>query len=274
MLEAFSALSEALRHGKRNWQTWDNYTEVALRTGQFQQALHAMNQILQLTSTSSKARFDSNAVLALVRFLSREKSRSAETTEIPEKNEDSGAADVDFLDMDDLDLGGDDGEDEEAEGGAEQLSDGSIGDEHRIKMGTRDWDVLIVAIRGTLKAAAAAGIQGHDFWSAYSEFFLLVEDRTCYREALLKRLRSLQGDTWHETKEGFARFVEASAAVANAHLEDLSGDGSARSSLEGIRLHFVGALRQSAETELAEGRAGREELQSVLAKVEAAQKEF
>ena len=108
---------------------------------------------------------------------------------------------------------------------------------------------------------------------AYSEFFLLVEDRTCYREALLKRLRSLQGATWHETKEGFARFVEASVAVANAHLEDLVGDDSACHSLEGIRLHFVGALRQSAETELEEGRTGREELQSVLAKVEAAQKE-
>jgi len=270
---AFSALSEALRHGKRNWQTWENYTEVALRTGQFQQALHAMNQILQLTSTSSKARFDSNAILALVRFLSREKSRDAETVEKSDKDTDSGAADMDFLDMDDLDLGADDTEDVEAELKAEPLSGGSIGDEHRVKIGTRDWDVLIGAIQGTLKAAAAAGIQGHDFWSAYSEFFLLVEDRTCYREALLKRLRSLQGATWHETKEGFARFVEASVAVANAHLEDLVRDDSTRHSLEGIRLHFVGALRQSAETELEEGKAGREELQSVLAKVEAAQKE-
>ena len=271
---AFSALSEALRHGKRNWQTWDNYTEAALRTGQFQQALNSMNQILKLTSSSSKAKFDSNAILALVRFLGREKRRDPGGTDASEAPEGAEPADTDFLDMDDLALG----EDEDAgvgldDEGGDLVSDGSIGDEHRIEVGSREWDVLLEALQSTLKAAAAAGIQGYDFWSAYSEFFLLIGDRTCYREALLKRLRALQGGSWHERWETFTRFVEALVDVATAHLDDLAGKDGAHHNLEGIRLLLVGSLRQSTEVEFEEGKASREKLQAILAQVETAQKE-
>lgn len=58
-----NAAAEAVKHKRDSWQTWENYAQVAVRVGQWQTAVRAMQQVLAL---SAGQRLDLSVVAALV----------------------------------------------------------------------------------------------------------------------------------------------------------------------------------------------------------------
>ena len=68
---AFAALAEAVKFVRNSWQMWDNYAECAVRTGQFQQAVRGLRQVLDLTGGAATPRFDPRVVLVMVQYLQR-----------------------------------------------------------------------------------------------------------------------------------------------------------------------------------------------------------
>lgn len=46
--EAFRALQEALKHSRQNWRIWENFLIIGMDLMEYQQAIHAVEEILEL----------------------------------------------------------------------------------------------------------------------------------------------------------------------------------------------------------------------------------
>ena len=162
---AFAALAEAVKFVRNSWQMWDNYAECAVRTGQFQQAVRGLRQVLDLTGGAATPRFDPRVVLVMVQYLQRAQDGGGGDAAPREVDARDGAAEAEGDDDDDvLDLGagdlgiGEGWEEEEAEGeeAPPALGVDSVvvsAEAGRLEPGSHEWAATLRALQGLLKVS-------------------------------------------------------------------------------------------------------------------------
>ena len=107
------------------------------------------------------------------------------------------------------------------------------------------------SLPSSFQAAVAAGVGGAEFWGASAAYYGLAGEPLSRREALLKQVRALQGQSrWRESADpaAFAALAAALRGVAEASL-GLAGPGGAitRPDLLSLRLQLKAVLKQGAE---------------------------
>jgi hypothetical protein len=50
-VEAFRSLQEAVKHSRQNWRIWENLLVIAMDVGEYQYAIYALDEILELKTS-------------------------------------------------------------------------------------------------------------------------------------------------------------------------------------------------------------------------------
>jgi tetratricopeptide (TPR) repeat protein len=102
---------------------------------------------------------------------------------------------------------------------------------------------LATQVGAVLQAAAGGGAASADTWALYARFRSARGDTTGAAECLARRLRALQDGAWDRERAAFDAYVDASVALAEAHIAH-----GAQRDLAGVRLQLRGALKRAAES--------------------------
>ncbi|XP_058084717.1 uncharacterized protein LOC131232476 isoform X2 [Magnolia sinica] len=216
--EAFIAFKEALKFRRTNWQLWENYSQVAMDIGNFNQALEATKTVLDLTNNK---RIDAELLERLMVEMEVRSSRhdlSSTTVGGPNCAIQTSPSNSSGDSLDNLPL------------------ESSM---------ARSWETehLMDLLGKVLQQIVRSG-GGGDIWGLYARWYKIKGDLTMCSEALLKQVRSYQGsDLWH-SEDRFKKFAHASLQLCKVYMEIASSTGSHRE-LAAAEMHLKNTIKQA-----------------------------
>ncbi|KAG5035827.1 hypothetical protein JHK87_010737 [Glycine soja] len=219
--EAFIAFKEALKFKRNSWQLWENYSHVAVDTGNISQALEGVQMILDM---SNNKRVDCE----LLERITREVEKKLSTSNVPQLVTDDNKPKTDQLCI--VDSGSK---------YQEQVSGVSIAGR------SRETEQLLLLLGKVLQQIIKSGSGcGPEIWGLYAKWHRINGDLMMCSEALLKQVRSLQGsDTWKD-RDRFKKFAKASLELCQVYVEIFSSAGSIKQ-LTTAEMHLKNVIRQA-----------------------------
>ncbi|XAR72157.1 hypothetical protein NMG60_11018699 [Bertholletia excelsa] len=218
--EAFIAFKEALKFKRNNWQLWENFSYIAAEVGNFNQALQAVQMVLDLTSNK---RID-------VQFLERmileiEQRALARNSQSPLVTDDHNRAN---------EICCHDSSVKSANGLAE--SEAELAKTH-------ENEYLDELVGKVLQQVVRSGGSA-EIWGLYARWHKLRGDLTMCSEALLKQVRSYQGSDLWKDRDRFKKFAPASLELCKVYMERSSCTGGRRELLA-AEMHLKNVVKQA-----------------------------
>ncbi|XP_020581812.1 tetratricopeptide repeat protein 27 homolog isoform X2 [Phalaenopsis equestris] len=214
---AFIAFKEALKFRRNSWQLWENYSHVAVDTGNFYQALEAIKMVLELSSNKRvDIEFLDKILTKTEEYASRSSSSCSATNDqdIRASQEDSA-----------MDCCGDSGN------FARVLEE-------------RERDLLASMIGTVMQQVIKNGGGGAEIWGLYARWHKMEGNLLMCSEALLRQVRAYQGsELWHNL-ERFKKFAQASLLFCNVCMEIASSSGN-RKELFPAEMHLKNSVKQA-----------------------------
>ncbi|RLN35301.1 hypothetical protein C2845_PM03G27080 [Panicum miliaceum] len=218
---AVQAFREAVKFKRNSWEIWENYSKVALDTGNVRlcfcfalrrychsaaaprsrptpiTTLEALKTVLNL---SSNKRFNVDILDKVMTMLEEQPPHFVDTSEASE--------------------------------GANKE--------------TRQSNQLLDIIGDILQQIVRSGGSNADVWGLYARWHKTKGNLMACSEALLKQVRSLQGSgLWHDQQK-FTKYAQASLQLCKVYMEISSSSGSRRELLT-AEMHLKSTLKQAAD---------------------------
>lgn len=242
--EAFIAFKEALKFRRKSWKMWENFSQVALDIGNFDQALEAAMMILDLTQNK---RVDTDL---LDRVMTEIESRVSKPIVSPSTSNDPDCSIQDNI----------------CDSSKSSLAE-PIHKDHKLEL-SRETRTLIEFLGKVLQQCIRGGMGG-DIWGVYARWHKIKGDLTMCSEALLKQVRSYQGANLWNDRDQFVKFARASVQLCEVYMDISHSSGSSRE-LKTAEMHLKSAIKQAVSfSELEEFQAVESCLEEVRKRLEA-----
>lgn len=259
--EAFIAFKEALKFRRNSWQMWENYSQVAMDTGNFGQALEAIKMVLDLTNNK---RGDLNLLSKLVEEMESRKISSGCTIV---RNDGTGH---------NLESNNSLSENDLSKMNTRLCSDkpNNIVDTGSVHTDSYDGvkysfetEQLVDLCGRILQQLVQSGEGGGEVWGLYARWHKFKGNSNMCTEALLKQVRAYQGSDLSHNEELFKKFARASMQLCEQYIDIASSTGSKRE-LSAAQMHLKNAIKQ------AENFSGSEEYKALGAWLQRVQQEL
>ncbi|CAK9187949.1 unnamed protein product [Ilex paraguariensis] len=231
--EAFIAFKEALKFKRNSWQLWENYGHVAADVGNINQAMEAVQMVLEL---SKNKRIDAELLERIMLEIEARVSASHSPSPVATNNDDFSN---------------------------HSLADSDI---HYVKEVTRSEIDLartretehLMELLGKILQRIVRSAGGAEIWGLYARWHKLKGDLTMCSEALLKQVRSYQGSDLWKDQDRFKKFVHASLELCSVYMELASRSGTHRE-LIAAEMHLKSTIKQASDLILHAGNFSKTE---------------
>ncbi|XP_030471639.2 uncharacterized protein LOC115689654 [Syzygium oleosum] len=205
--EAFIAFKEALKFKRNSWQLWENFSQVAMDVGNINQALEAMQMVLNMTNSK---RVDAELLGKITEEIEKRAGSSTNQNQSPDSD-------------------------------AELDNDSGCNDPQAGRQRQREH--LVDSLGKILQQIVRSGA-GADVWGLYARWHKMKGDLVMCSEALLKQVRSYQGSDLWKDSDRFKKFALASLDLCRVYMEISSSTGNRRELLA-AEMHLKSIIRQA-----------------------------
>ncbi|XP_031123423.1 tetratricopeptide repeat protein 27 homolog [Ipomoea triloba] len=214
--EAFIAFKEALKLKRDSWQMWENFSHVAADIGNANQALEAVQKVLDITK---KKRIDNELLEKVMQDLEMRvlTTHSVSLASCNITNSADAISDVNHADK-------------------------IVGSEANLAC-ERETEHLIQLLGKILRQIVQSGGSA-ETWGLYARWHKLKGDLTMCSEALLKQVRSYQGSDLWKDKDRFVKFANASLELCRVYKE-LACRNASRRELFAAEMHLKNTIKQA-----------------------------
>ncbi|CAH9138759.1 unnamed protein product [Cuscuta epithymum] len=218
--EAFIAFKEALKFKRNSWQMWENFSRVAADIGNINQAMEAVQMVLDMTK---KKRTD----IDLLEKVMQDLEMRVSTTHSVSASRNATSNNITDVICD--------------TNHAEKLVTSEAGLSFE-----RETEHLIQLVGTILRQMAQSGNSAAAVWGLNARWHKLKGDLTMCSEALLKQVRSYQGsDLWND-KDRFGKFANASLELCRVYIE-IACRNASRKELFAAEMHLKSTIKQAAK---------------------------